>query len=400
MMRADKFHSWELVWANIKYRRFQHLVIFLIVFAGCFALSIGSVLNRSMASGAGSLKERVGADIIVAPKGYGDISENALLDGEPCTLTMSAWFEDLIRELPGVTDVSSRLYFATMEGASCCAGKTQLIVADLEHDFLLRSLTDGIELGKNELLAGSGHLLKPGDTILYFNREFTVKAVLPETGTGYDESCFISKETAKEITQDPMYVDILFGIDPEENTSMIFLNTADTAQTMKDLEELFLQYPGIEWFSFHDYMDDVDRNVDDGVTIVAIFETILLLVCLLSLFCLFAVFLGGRRHEIGSLRLLHMRGWKIFLLLFAESAAVTIFGAACGSVLCYVLAGQFKALAASVLTVPLLYPDISECATAFLKTGGVFMAAVFAALLAVFCDLMRRPASDLLKGGD
>lgn len=181
---------------------------------------------------------------------------------------------------------------------------------------------------------------------------------------------------------------------------MIFLNTEDTAQTMKDLEELFLQYPGIERFSFHDYMDDVDRSVDDGVMIVAVFETILLFVCLLSLFCLFAVFLGGRRHEIGSLRLLHMRGWKIFLLLFAESAAVTVFGAACGSVLCYIMAGQFKALAASVLTVPLLYPDISECVTVFLETSGIFMAAVFAALLAVFCDLMRRPASDLLKGGD
>lgn len=401
MKTGNKFHFWELVLADIRYRVFQYAMVFFIVFAGCFALSAGTALSGSMRQGAASLKERVGADIIIVPKGYGEISENALLEGEPCTLTMRSGYADAVRGLPGVTEVSTRLYFSTLEGASCCAGKTQLIVADLEHDFLLKSMMENvnIDLGKNECLVGSGYLMRPGDKIMYYGRMLLTKGVLPETGTGYDNSCFISRETAIDIMNNPNYAGMFKDFN-EDSVSMIFLNTENTEQTLKDLENMFGQGSGIEWFSFHGHLDAVDQSVDGMTWAIRFFEIVLSIVCALSLFCLFSVFTAGREHEAGGLLILGLPYRKIFGILFAENAAVIAAASLLSTAAYYLLITQFKPALELALHVPLLAPGPAGAVVSFLGLTAFFLGIMFAAMGLVFFDMARRPAAELVKAGD
>ena len=398
-MKAKKFKIGDLVRANVKHRRFQYCMVSLVVFVVCFAMTGGLLLTISMNTGIESLKQRIGADIIIVPQGSTRVSESALYGGEPCTVTMDSAFVDEVKGFPGVTEVASRLYFATLSGVSCCSSETQLIVTDLQHDFLLKSLTNAVSLEKRDILVGSEYYVKVGDSIKYYNRDFTVKGILPPTGTGYDTSCFITHEDAEDIMSDPEYADVFQGKDAKSSISMIFLNTEDTDKTLSHLEENY-EDGDIEWFSFHSQIDDFARGIEDARVIITFFEVMLCAICLIALSCLLSVFIYNRKHEIGNLRLLQFSWSKIFSILFREGFRVVVPAAVTGFLGYNVVSIAFSAVIASLFSVPILPLTFFGV---LVVLSGIIAFLVFALAVATgvaFLGIKRMPLVELVKGGD
>ena len=78
-------------------------------------------------------------------------------------------------------------------------------------------------LQNGEIIVGSALGKKEGESIRYFNRDFKIKAVLEETGMGYDSSAFITFHDAYEIVEVPIYAAMLPFSAEEERVSSVLI---------------------------------------------------------------------------------------------------------------------------------------------------------------------------------
>lgn len=153
-------------------------------------ISIYTVL--SLKNGISSLKDRLGADIII-PEGIEKKLEVALFNGTPETFHLDREVMDTI-PLESIEAMSPQLYIATLT-IGCCSFPLQAIGIDFETDFVVKPwLTKTIQLPlkEDEIIIGSNIMAKEGDILTFFNHEYKVKAKLSPTGMGFDNSVFLS----------------------------------------------------------------------------------------------------------------------------------------------------------------------------------------------------------------
>ena len=82
--------------------------------------------------------DRMGADIVVVPRGTESKVETALLMGTPTTVWMPAGNLAKVAGVPGVQAASPQLYLASLTGASCCSASNMFVVAyDPASDFTI-----------------------------------------------------------------------------------------------------------------------------------------------------------------------------------------------------------------------------------------------------------------------
>lgn len=394
-----KFRIHTLIFANIKFRSFQYSMAFFIISIMSFAISAGMMMSASMRNGILSLRDKIGADIIIIPEGSGNISEDALFNGTPCTVTMDSSLVEEIKALPSVTEVSARLYLATLPGGSCCSSETQLIATDLKNDFLLKSWVGDIGLSKDEILLGSNYGLKAGSSIKYFGRDFKIKKVLDETGAGYDSSCFISMDAADEIMKDPAYAYIFGDNDAANSVSMIFLRTSDMDETIYCLD-MFYPDSGISRFSFNSKLGDMENGIHDTEVFIIFFGAVICTLCALSLFALFSIFIYQRKHEIANMRLIGFAWHKVFFIYFSEGAAVSFAGACSGFLFYSLVSSSFKTAISKILHSPVIMPGLTINIKTFFTVSVIAVASLAVSIIIAFLKIAGMPLADLMKGGD
>lgn len=193
-----------LSFRNIKENGIRSLIIFLCVLgiAGFFVST--TLIIWGAENSLQKWIERLGADILVVPEGAETKFETALLMGKPTEVWMSADYLHRIAAVPGVAAVSPQIYLQSLYSASCCSvSETFLVAFDPSTDFtitpwLQRKL--GRELHKGEVIGGSYIFVPPDEKyIKLYGTNLTLKGNLEPTGTGIDQTIFLTMETAQDM---------------------------------------------------------------------------------------------------------------------------------------------------------------------------------------------------------
>ena len=128
-----KLSTFEIAKRNFRRTPFRSFCLVLIMMLFSLLLFVGSVLSFSLANGAKSMANRLGADIMVVPAGFDPHIDSILLSGKPSTFYLPANAMDeltLIKDDIGIQEISPQSFLATLR-ASCCAYPVQLVGIDM-----------------------------------------------------------------------------------------------------------------------------------------------------------------------------------------------------------------------------------------------------------------------------
>lgn len=343
---------------NIRHYIFRYGITFtILLLINIFVFASSIIINGAM-DGIEIAKNKIGADLVVSSKteNFDEIAENIMYDGLPQTLFVDKKYEESIKSIPHVTRVVSRLYLATLKGASCCDDQVQLIATDFTNDFLLSTVVKSKELGLNEIILGSKFAAEVGETVKYYGREFVVKEKIEKTGTGYDISGFISYESAKSIMEDKQYEDLYGKID-KTATSIVFVNSDNPEITKNIIESKYGKYLSV--YSMNSKISGYISTVGAIKKLIIVLDVFLFVVGFCAIFGLTLICTDSRKNECGSLLLLGKTKafvWRVFSL---EQVIVCLVAVATSIIITLCVKGLFIVSIENLVNAPIMNSTLS-----------------------------------------
>ena len=380
---------------NISRSPFRSSVIFL-----CALLMAGLALSTVLIVQGASTSmrraaDRMGADIVVVPKGTESKVETALLMGTPTTAWMPAKNLARVSAVVGVQAASPQLFLASLSGASCCSAADMFVVAyDPASDFTIgpwleARLDSG--LGEGEVLGGSLVVAPPEQGIKLYGSTLQVKANLEPTGTNLDQSIFLTFATAREVArlsatqaERPLVV-------PTDSISVVMVKLAPGALRDQVAAEIEQQVPGVTAIGnaalFGSFRAQMTGLV--GGMLVVLGLTLVLSLVVVGL--VFSMAVHERRREIGVLRALGAPRVAVLTTLLAEVLILANYGALAGIALAAFGISLFRQLIMTSTGFPFLFPNMPTL-VALVIAGLVF--AMLGVALAAFVPAWRISRQD------
>jgi putative ABC transport system permease protein len=371
----------KLALRNIRGSGFRSLAILLAVMgvAG-FLLATTLVIKGSQYSLDSGLK-RLGADIIVVPQGAESKVESALLMGKPTNVWMSNNYLKIVAAIPGVESVSPQVYLSSLYGAACCSVSEMFIVVyDPNTDFTVTPWLDktlGRGLKAGEIIGGCYIFVPPDEpSIKLYGSELKLVGNLSATGTGIDQTLFMTGETARDLAISSVTLAEQPLVVPEDQISTIMVKVTPNADPHKVALTIFTDTTGL-WPIESPNLFGTFRSQMNGL--LWGFFAITLVVWILAMFLvgiIFSTAANERRREMAILRAIGAKRNFIFRLVLSEAALLALTGAAVGIFLAGVTLFALKDFLAGSLKMPFLFPSI----TSFI---GLFGAGIAFAIIAV-----------------
>jgi len=343
--------------------------------------------------------ERLGADLIVVPGGTSTRVESALLMGHPTKVWMPSSMMEKIAAIPGVQAVTPQLYLASLTNASCCSVSDMfLIVYNPSTDFVIRpwlEKTIGDQLHLGEVIGGS-NVFVPQDTgyIKLYGYHVHLRANMEPTGSGLDQSMFLTMETAQEMArvslteaEKPLEIPkdsisaVLVKLEPGYNPYAVSLAISDR---YRDVD------PIVSPDMFQTYRTQL-KGLLSGVVVVIILT---LLFSMLLIGLVFSMAANERRRELGVLRAMGATRAFVFQSLISEAGLLALNGGVAGVLLTSLVVVLFRKLIIAILGIPFLLPDPSVLL--LLVVGGLgwsLVSVVLAAMLPAYRISHQDPAS-------
>lgn len=375
-----------LAWRNIRGNAFRSVVVSL-----CALLVAGFVLSTTLVMrGAESSLQlamaRLGADVVVVPQGAESKVESALLMGTPASVWMPVDKLGSLRAVRGVAVASPQLYLSTLKDAACCSVSDMFLVAyDPETDFTVQpwleeKMGSGLRLG--ESVGGTYVFVPPGEqNIKLYGYFLTLKANLEPTGTGLDQSMFLTFDTARDMArisrtqaEEPLVI-------PEGNISAVMIKVAPGNSPENVALRIMHEVPGVTPITSPNLFQAQRKQLAGLLaTIVAVLVlTWVLSVLLIGL--VFSMAASERRRELGALRALGATRRFVFQSLLSEAGILALTGAAIGLGLAALVTYLFRNFIISSLGLPFILPSPLSLA-GFLVLGlGLALASVTLAAL-------------------
>lgn len=166
-----------------------------------FTLFGSAILSLSFQNGMASMKERLGADLMVVPGGYEADVEAVLVTGKQSYFYFDSSIARNIEQVEGVSQITSQ-FFLTSLAASCCSTPVQLIGYDAATDFVIRPwIAEQYDKGvcEGQIVVGSDVSIEKGNIIRLYNQEYPVVAQLAKTATGLDSAVFMNMDTMQSL---------------------------------------------------------------------------------------------------------------------------------------------------------------------------------------------------------
>ena len=348
----------SLPFANLRRKKFRSvaLVTSLAVVIGAFFADV--LLTRSIGNTLELGVGRLGADVVVVPKGYEREAQAILLEGTPSSFFMNESVLDDLKKLPEVEKLSPQVFFRPFSYLVCCITEQVLIVGyDPATDFTVAPWIQYFldkNQGGDELVVGAGVKFYPGQQITMFGKALKVVASLDLTGIGYfDKSAFQpiagarelmrtikenaanerlkTREETKDLSMTHFYEDQttqeaqLKEIDPE-GISAVLIKVKDNVNVKEFAETIPSRFPNLSVVNVRAATQSIKRQLT--AMLDAFFLPILILIGMgtIILAAIFGMSANERRREVGLLRAMGATQFKIFQLFLAESCLVAILG--------------------------------------------------------------------------
>ena len=331
-------------------------------------------------------RERLGADVVVVPRGSVTGVEGALLLGNAVNTYMPRAVVENVAAVPGVAIASPQLYLSSMANSSCCSVSLMFMYAfDPTTDFTIEPWLKeelGQDLAEGQAVGGSDVFVPDGaDKIKLYGYDFELVGNLEPTGTNLDQTLFMTFPTAYAMeqvsrTKAKMALPIL-----EDTVSSVMVKVepgADRTAVAAAITEAIPEaeaVPAAELFS--SYGSQISGVLNTMVVIVVL--TVVLALALMAV--VFWMSVHDRRRQIGVLRALGATQRFVLLAYMAEAALLAVAGGLVGAVLAAAAMYLFHDLLVSALGFTIKLPSLVGLIG--LIVAGLLIALVVAAAAAL-----------------
>lgn len=393
MNRDKKMSIPAIAWKNLiaKKSRTFFMMFFVVLMSATFFFS--TILMKNLEMGIQNTTEKMGADIIVVPREGTESIRESLFAGTPCTLFFDGAWEEAVRNLQDVEKVSSQLYIATLS-ASCCDQAVQMIAIDPETDFVVTPWLENnntVDLKEGEVIIGSGVDAVVGDFITFYEVNFKVAGKLDETGMGYDNSVFMTFETAYKLQDSSIAQEHLPADGIENKVSMIMVDVADDMERglgylQVDIKDAFDNGEKVKAFTADELMSTLAAQVKKLSGYGNVLTTLLVVSTALALISIFVITINERKYEFGVLYTLGASKGQMRNVILSEALAISVLGGVLGVGLAYYLVYTFKNMISVKLDIPYFNIDMEHV----LPIGLVcVMISVVTGIIAAVCSVYR-----------
>jgi putative ABC transport system permease protein len=355
--------------SNLYARPFRSVCLLSLIALLSFVLTGGSLIARSLVRGVDIMSRRLGADLLVLPRGYDKAMEGILLRGESGSFYMDDDWVHKIAALEGVRRVSPQLFIASLD-TSCCSMPVQLIGIDLDTDFVVGSWIQGAlgtKLADGEIVIGSAVSGKRGDTLTFFDRDYRIAARLDRTGMGFDSSVFMTMNSARRAAGDRAASDegsagpvTQQAPSVQGQVSSILVAVEGSPRRVYDTIQSTFGYgeSGIVPVLSTSIVTTVTEGLRGFIVFITVLAILLWITAVLVLTIVFCITLGERTGEFGMLRALGATRKKLIRLVLCESALISLAGSITGILFSLLVILPFGTLIGEVTRIPYVLPSI------------------------------------------
>lgn len=339
-----------LIFNNIKQRQGQTVItVSIIAITICIFTFVFGII-QVMRDGLMLSKEKLGADLVLIPRYASVESRELLFTASPENVYMPNSVLDEVSAIEGIAHFTPQFFAQTLVLSCCQAGEAVRIVGfDPESDFILKHhlRRKNEKIGNDEVILGSNFdesLI--GNPYLILGKEFYPKDQLRPTGSGMDNTIFMTLDTVRKISKDSVFKETLWKKkNPTDYISAVLVKLKD----------------GVDPLDIQRYVDEEIKDakvVLTGETIASVqnqIKTVMLLliilligcltICILALFARFNAIVNSRKKEIGLLRALGVKKISVFIQIIGECSIVSLIGGFFGAV----VAALFMDWAANIL---------------------------------------------------
>ena len=314
----------------------RYLLLALAVSIGSSSIFLTLVISHSIRRGLESSLNRLGADLLILPKGITHNLTAALLTGEPNAPLLDPSVLTQIINLPGLEKISPQRHFSLPSDEG--HGETDLIAFDPLTDFTLQPwirehLPRPFSLG--DVLIGGRRSEPLGSTINFFGKSLVVWGKLDLTGVGPTErSVFGSFSTMEELAQECRSHGLQsFGTSPLTGSASALLLRLSPGAGAGQVRFALSSVPQVQIISGSNLGIQIRQSIRTILTGSITFTLLSLFMAGLLILVVYAGIVAERKSELGLLLALGLSRIGLSLWLAMEAALCAFLGALFGVLL-------------------------------------------------------------------
>lgn len=391
-----KLSSLSIALSNLSYKINRTLSMLLLTSLCAASVFACVVLSYGLKNGINTIQKRLGADLMIVPKGAEQKMQSVLISGEPNYFYMEKEIAEKISQIEGVEKVTSRFYLTSVS-EDCCDFLVQIVGFEPETDFVIspwieesfppdsKKFTE--EFYTEGCVVTGSNVLTQKDGVRFFGKTHPVSGKLSKSGAGIDNAVFVSMNTLKEIYDDAKERGFGFISDGQAGSkvSAVFVRLSEGAKADSTAVKITSRIPNVSVVKRDAVFSEISSSLDSVFFILKILAVSVTLFTVISLAIIFPLAVSSRIAEFSILRILGAAHKKCAKILLYEALFISVAGGLSGIALACLLVFPFCTAIDSALSVPLVFPPP---AILFLTGCAVLLAVIFAVLLSALKSII------------
>ena len=327
----------KLIWNNIRRRKNQSVLTVLITLMTVFTFVLVLGIFITMEQGLELSRERLGADVVVLPEEANVDGYELLFTAQPENVYMEADILEQVAAMEGVAAVTPQFYSQTLDGTCCDFGyEMRVIGIDQETDFILKPyfhLQEFDVLQHEEIILGGNFTDYVGKKSSILGRGFLVVGELYPTGTGMDDTIFMTIDMARALTKKSEVLGELWqDKDPNNYISAIMVKLEEGVDAEKFADKLW-RWSGlpVRCVATGGTVSSLQEQLSATVTVLFVLWMAALIIAVMALLGRFNALAKDRKKEIGLMRAIGIQKEQVFLLIIGEACTMAVIGGFIGS---------------------------------------------------------------------
>jgi len=345
----------RLAFENIRRKPFRTAALITLTSLSAAILFGSLVITSSLKGEIKGFKNRLGADLMVVPKGYEGQLESILLNGQPNYFYMDKSAEEIIRTIPGVQKASGQFYLTSLS-ESCCDFPIQIIGFEPESDFLIQNWAKTkvrLQEGSEYIFAGS-NISSPDKQVKFFGQQHIITSRLSKSNTGMDNAIYADLNTLQNIFDDAKRKGFGFISDGDTGTkiSSIFVKLQPDAKADSTALRIKTALPDLQVITGSSFISNLAERISSFVIFPQALSLFILIITIFTLGIVFSLIANERFREYSILRVLGADSSTLKKLLLFEAGAIGFFGAIIGIFLSALIVLPFNLLISEKIGLP------------------------------------------------
>jgi putative ABC transport system permease protein len=343
---------------NVGRRRLRAIFLGIAVMLGVGVAFASFIAGWSLRAGIATSFSRMGADLLVVPRGTLVNITSSLLTVQPTDETLDAGVAASLAAIAGVARVApQRIVPSLVDGRP-----VELIAFDPAHDVSVLAWLEEHQLGPvtvDSLIGGGNVAGRLGERLSVCGRPLNVYGRLGKTGVGpFDDAYFLSFEALADVVAfcrssgvqrsaiaggPQPAASVIAGIDhhsdgvtcaadlPLDRVSAFLLQLSPGAR-VDDVKFAIAQLRDVRVVEGNSVLTSSRQAMSSLLIGVAVFAVFQLTALLIVVSLLFSAIVQERYREVGLLRAMGARPGQVMAIILAEAAIITGLGGLAGLV--------------------------------------------------------------------